>query len=127
MAAGQQAATAAAGPITTTLTPVSTTTTVGTPVTLIGTATNTTNATQRVSMGIGFPSTVSYGGAVGDKCTIRHTVGLVYCGLNLAKGDTAKITLTVAPNVAGTSTLHSYARITYTNDDTLAYATITAS
>jgi len=57
----------------------------------------------------------------------RHSGNLIYCGLNLASGDTATITLTVIPHVAGTSTLRSYARITYTTDDTFAYSTITAS
>ena len=126
--AGQQPAAAAGGPIIAGLTPSSATTTVGTPVTLVGSATNTTNAAQRVSMGVGFPTTVSYAGAVGGNgCHPRHTVNLVYCGLNLPAGATATITLTVVPKAAGTSTLHSYARITYTTDDTLAYATITAS
>ena len=126
--AGQQAATAAAGPITAGLTPSSVTTTVGTSVTLVGSATNTTSATQRVSMGISIPTNVSYRGAVGGGgCTPRHTLNLVYCGLNLGAGQTATITLTTAPNVAGTFSYRSYARITYTTDDTFAYATITAS
>ena len=126
--AGQQPAAAAGGPIIAGLTPSSATTTVGTPVTLVGSATNTTNAAQRVSMGVGFPTAVSYAGAVGGNgCHPRHTVNLVYCGLNLPAGATATITLTLVHKAAGTSTLHSYARITYTTDDTLAYATITAS
>jgi len=96
--AGQQPAAAAGGPIIAGLTPSSATT------------------------------AVSYAGAVGGNgCHPRHTVNLVYCGLNLPAGATATITLTVVPKAAGTSTLHSYARITYTTDDTLAYATITAS
>ena len=57
----------------------------------------------------------------------RHTLNLVYCGLNLGAGQTATITLTTAPNVAGTFSYRSYARITYTTDDTFAYATVTAS
>jgi hypothetical protein len=126
--AGQQPAAAAGGPIIAGLTPSSTATTAGTPVTLVGSAANTTNATQRVSMGAGFPATVSYAGAVGGNGRHpRHTVNLVYCGLNLPAGATATITFTVVPQAAGASTLRSYARITYTNDDTLAYAAITAS
>ena len=126
--AGQQSATAAAGPITAGLTPSSVATTVGTRVTLVGSATNTTSATQRISMGISWPTTVNYGGAVGGNgCQPRHSGNLIYCGLNLGAGQTATITLTVIPKVAGTSTLRSYARITYTTDDTFAYSTITAS
>jgi len=126
--AGQQSATAAGGPIVAGLTPASVSTTVGTSVTLVGTATNTTAATQRVSMGISWPTTVNYGGAVGGGgCTPRHSGNLIYCGLNLGPGKAATITLTVVPNVAGTSTLRAYARITYTTDDTFAYSTITAS
>jgi len=125
---GQPSATAAAGPITAGLTPSSVATTVGTRVTLVGSATNTTSATQRISMGISWPTTVNYGGAVGGNgCQPRHSGNLIYCGLNLGAGQTATITLTVIPNVAGTSTLRSYARITYTTDDTFAYSTITAS
>jgi len=128
VAAGQQSATAAAGPITAGLTPSSVTTKVGESVMLTGSATNTTNATQRVSMGISWPTTVSYGGAVGaGGCTPRHSGNLIYCGLNLGAGKAATITLTVVPNVAGTSTLRAYARITYTTDDTFAYSTITAA
>ena len=59
--AGQQSATAASGPIIAGLTPSSVTTTVGTRVTLVGSATNTTSATQRISMGISWPTTVNYG------------------------------------------------------------------
>ena len=125
--AGQQPATAAGGPIIAGLTPPSVTTTVGTSVTLTGSAYNSTKVTQRVSMGISWPSTVSYGGARGDLCTPRHSGNLIYCGLNLSAGATAHITLTVVPNVAGASTLRAYARITYTTDDTFAYATVTAS
>src|SRR5262245_1565269 len=86
--AGQQSATAASGPIIAGLTPSSVPRRGGTRVPLVGSATTTTSATQGISGGFSWPTTVNYGEAVGGNgCHPRHSDNLIYCGLNLASGD----------------------------------------
>jgi hypothetical protein len=59
-------------------------------------------------------------------CTPRNLHRLIYCGIqSLAPGATATITLTLSPSAPGTDAITTYARITYTTDDTFAYGTLT--
>ena len=51
---------------------------------------------------------------------------LVYCGGTVAPGGQAVLTFTVTPSAAGTYTLKSYARQTYTTDGTWSSVTLTA-
>src|SRR5215471_10541001 len=127
LAVAPQPATAATGPITAGLTITPSSTTVGTGVTVTGSAKNTSSTTQMVSMGVDIPGNITSANVKGSNCTPRHLTKLIYCGLGLAPGATATITFTATPRVSGTFNFRSYARITYTTDDTFAYATITAS
>ena len=128
LAVGQQPATAASGPIMAGLTITPSSTAVGTGVTVTGTATNTTGTTQMVSMGVDIPGSITSTNVKGSThCTPRHLTKLIYCGFGLPAGATATITFTATPKVSGTFNFRSYARITYTTDDTFAYATLTAS
>ena len=127
LAVAQQPATAATGPITAGLTIAPSSTTVGTGVTVTGTAYNTTDATQMVSMGVDIPANITSTNVKGSNCTPRHLTKLIYCSFGLPSHAKASITFTATPNVSGTFNFRSYARITYTTDDTFAYATLTAS
>ena len=127
LAVAPQPATAATGPITAGLTITPSSTTVGTGVTVTGSAKNTTSTTQMVSMGVDIPANITSTNVKGSNCTPRHLTKLIYCGFGLPAGATATITFTATPKVSGTFNFRSYARITYTTDDTFAYATVTAS
>jgi len=127
LAVGQQPATAATGPITAGLTITPSSTTVGTGVTVTGSAKNTLTTIQMVSMGVDIPGNVTSTGVKGSNCTPRHLTKLIYCSFGLQPGATATIIFTATPQVSGTFNFRSYARFTYTTDDTFAYATLTAS
>jgi hypothetical protein len=105
-------------------------TTVGTTVTANATATNITNqAISQVSMGIDIPTGLSYTGLVrpaGATCRATFVTDhrLVYCSLSLAAHETKTLTVTVVPQQKGSFTLQSYARQTYTTNDTYANATL---
>lgn len=120
---------AAAGPVTAGLTITPSVTTVGGQVTIVATATNTTSAPVGASLGIENPDyanqkfTAVHGTA---GCTPRNLHRLIYCGIqSLAPGATASITVDLTATATGTDSLRSYARITYTTDDTFASATLT--
>jgi hypothetical protein len=121
---------AVAGPVVAGLTITPSTTTVGNAVQVVATATNTTGSTiASVSMGVHEPSPLRATGATGTGgCTPRTLTVLIYCGVqNLAPGATATLTFTVTPGVPGSFSYDSYARITYTSDDTFANATLTVN
>jgi hypothetical protein len=118
-----------AGPIQAGLSITPSATVVGSTVTVTATATNTTGSAAAVSLGVENKAslrTSSVSGSAG--CTPRNLTRLVYCGVqSLAPGATAHITVTLVPPVAGRFDFQSYARITYTTDDTDAYGTLTVS
>jgi hypothetical protein len=108
-----------------------TTASVGTTVHVTATAANLTASTiAQVSMGVDIPATLVYSGLVRPAhATCRATFvtnhRLVYCSVSLAPHETATLGVTVTPSAAGSFTLRSYARQTYTTNDTYAYATLT--
>ena len=105
------------------------TTTVGAGVTVVATATNTTSAAVAASMGVDVPSGLTVSGVSGTAgCHPRNLTRLVYCGVqSLPPQATATITFTATPTTTGTDNFRSYARITYTTDDSFAYATLTVT
>ena len=122
-------ASAAAGPVVAGLTITPTVTVVGGQVTVVATATNTSSAPVRASLGLENPNYANQAGT-GLRgtagCTPRNLHRLIYCGIqSLAPGATASITLTLSASAPGTDQLTTYARITYTTDDTFAYGTLT--
>ena len=106
---------------------------VGTVVQVSATATNLTDVTiTQVSMGVDVPPTLGYSALARPaqavcRATFVTDHRLVYCSLHLAPHETATLGLTLRPTAAGTFTLKSYARQTYTNNDTFATATLTMS
>lgn len=122
---------AATGPVVAGLTVSPATTVVGGQVTVVATATNTTAAPVQASLGIddyqyAAQTFTAVSGSAG--CTPRNLHRLIYCGVqSLAPGATARITVSLRPTATGTDDFRSYARITYTTDDTYAYGTLTVS
>jgi hypothetical protein len=120
---------AAAGPVLAGLTITPSATTVGGQVTVVATATNTTSAPVMASLGIQNPQYANQvftavRGSPG--CTPRNLHRLIYCGIqSLAPGATGSITLNLTASAPGTDNLTTYARITYTADDTFAHGTLT--
>lgn len=106
-----------------TITP--TDTVVGTTVTVVATATNTSDTPANGALGIDNYADLHTTSVSGHGCAPRNVIRTIYCGLtNLAPGATASITVTVAPDTAGSFDFRSYARGTY---DTYAYGTLTVS
>ena len=97
--------------------------------TVVVTATNTSSAPVPASLGLENPDYANqvFTGLRGTAgCTPRNLHRLIYCGIqSLAPGATASITLTLSASAPGTDQLTTYARITYTTDDTFAYGTLT--
>lgn len=120
---------AATSPVLAGLTITPTVTVVGHTVTVVGTATNTTASAVQASLGIdnyGSLRITSVAGSSG--CTPRNLTKLVYCGVqSLAPGATATITLTLTPAAAGAFDFRTYARITYSSDNSFATGTLTVS
>ena len=108
-----------------TITPTSTT--AGSTVQIVATATNFTGSTiGLVSMGIDVPAPLHANAVSGSQCHPRNTGRLVYCGVaNLAPHATATITISIPVAAAGSYAFRSYARQTYTTNDTFAYGTLT--
>jgi hypothetical protein len=108
-------------------------TTVGTTVTGKATATNITGSTiSQVSMGVDIPAGLTYTGLVRPahstcRATFVTNHRLVYCSTSLAPHETVTLTVTVVPTAPGSYTLQSYARQTYTTNDTYATATLVVS
>ncbi|MCU7729516.1 hypothetical protein ODJ79_37860 [Actinoplanes sp. KI2] len=123
------AATSTAGPVTAGLTITPSVTAVGGQVIVVATATNTSASPVAASLGLDdyqYADQVftSVRGTPG--CTPRNLHHLIYCGIqSLAPGATAGITLTLTAAAPGTDSFRTYARITYTTDDTFAYGTLT--
>ncbi len=102
---------------------------VGTGAQVTATATNTTSGALDVSMGVDVPAGIRVSNVSGTAgCHPRNLTRLVYCGIQrLAPNATATITLTATPTASGTFNFRSYARVTYSSDNSFAYATLTAS
>lgn len=126
--AAPPAGAATAGPVVDGLSLSSSTVAAGGSVTLTATATNTTSQTLDVSLGVEVPSGISATRPAVRNCgPYGRDIGwLVYCGGTVAPGGQAVLTFTVTPSATGTYTLKSYARQTYTTDDTWSSVTLTA-
>jgi hypothetical protein len=96
---------------------------------VVATATNTGSAPVAASLGLDdyqYADQVFTGVRGTPGCTPRNLHRLIYCGIqSLAPGATAGITLTLTASATGTDNFRTYARITYTTDDTYAYGTLT--
>jgi hypothetical protein len=128
-AASGSSAAAAAPPVRAGLSITPTLTTVGSAVRVVATATNTTTAPVQASLGINNYGSLRVSAVSGSAgCSPRNLTRLVYCGVqSLAPNATATITLSVVPAASGSFDFRSYARITYTTDDSFAYATLLVS
>lgn len=122
-------AAAAVPPVVAGLTLTPTSAPIGTSVQVTATATNTTPSAVAASMGIDIPATLRVSNVSGSGgCHPRNLTHLVYCGVqSLAPNATATITLTVTPTASGAFDLRSYARVTYSSDNSFAYVTLTVS
>jgi hypothetical protein len=118
-----------AGPVLAGLTITPPVTAVGGQVVVVATATNTSSAPVAASLGLDdyqYANQVFTGVRGTSGCTPRNLHRLIYCGIqSLAPGATASITLTVTASAPGTDNFRTYARITYTTDDTYADGTLT--
>jgi hypothetical protein len=122
-------AAAAPPPVLAGLTITPATTAVGTGAQVVATATNTTPGPLDVSTGVDVPPGIRVSTVAGTAgCHPRNLTRLVYCGVQrLAPHATATITFTATPTASGTFSFRSYARITYSSDNSFAYATLIAS
>jgi hypothetical protein len=92
------------------------------------TATNTTSGTLNVSMGIDIPAYAHPLHATGTNgCTPRLLGTITYCGVSLAPGASATLTITSTPSATGTLGFTSYGRIAYTGTNDTATAALTVS
>jgi len=118
-----------AGPVVAGLTITPSVTVAGGQVVVVATATNTGSAPVAASLGLDdyqYANQVFTGVRGTPGCTPRNLHRLIYCGIpSLAPGATAGITLTLTASAPGTDNFRTYARITYTTDDTYAYGTLT--
>ena len=123
------AASTTAGPVAAGLTVTPSVTVTGGRVVVVATATNTSSAPVAASLGLDDYqyANQTFTGVRGTAgCTPRNLHRLIYCGIpSLAPGATAGITLTLTASAPGTDNFRTYARITYTTDDTYAYGTLT--
>jgi len=123
------AASSATGPVSAGLTVTPAVTVVGGQVIVVATATNTGSAPVAASLGLDdyqYADQVFTGVRGTPGCTPRNLHHLIYCGVqSLAPGATAGITLTLTASAPGTDNFRTYARITYSTDDTYAYGTLT--
>jgi len=125
-AEGTRPAAAAGGPVVAGLTITPHMVVTGGVVHVVGSATNTSSAPVQASLGVDIPAGLRATAVSGSACTPRNIVHLVYCGIQrLAPQQTATISFTVTPATAGSYAFRSYARITYTSDDTFDTETLT--
>jgi len=89
------------------------------------TATNTTSGTLNVSMGIDIPANAHPSHATGTNgCTPRLLGTITYCGVTLAPGASAALTITSTPSATGTLVFTAYSRIAITGTNATATATL---
>ena len=91
-------------------------------------ATNTTSGTLDVSMGIDIPANAHPLHATGTNgCTPRLLTRITYCGVRLAPGGSATLTITSTPSATGGYVFTSYGRIAYTGANDTNTVTLTVS
>ena len=92
------------------------------------TATNTTSGTLDVSMGIDIPPNAHPRHATGTNgCTPRLLGSIAYCGVTLAPGASATLTITSTPSATGSYVFTSYGRIAITGTNDTDTDTLTVS
>ena len=91
-------------------------------------ATNTTSGTLDVALGIDIPANAHPLHATGTNgCTPRLLARITYCGVRLAPGGSATLTITTTPSAAGSYVFTSYGRIAYTGTNDTDTVTLTVS